>query len=218
MNMPTRETGTILAALRLWQIHLDGRNANIKEFAELVSIATDGYSFAKLSAEEIDGLCETLNLDDAPEKPEPLPDDEKYREYARGLSVSSGESFEVDQDAIVSKGDDPGRYVAAWVWVTDDQAGNAIASALFERFEIEIPEEALDEYPKQGECGPWVHAWKGKITRPTLCTAETLAAELKEYGAWDAAELADDGKNWERILWLAGGQIRDERYKEERQS
>lgn len=100
----------------------------------------------------------------------------------------------------------------------EEETEAPISSALFNNFEIEIPEEALDVYPRQGECGPWVDVWKSKITRPTLCTPEKLAAELKEYGAWDAAELAEDGKNWERILWLSGGQILDERAKEERQS
>lgn len=36
-----------------------------------------------------------------------------------------------------------------------------------------------------------------------------LAAELKEYGAWDAQELADHQQNLQRILWLAAGDIVD---------
>jgi len=36
--------------------------------------------------------------------------------------------------------------------------------------------------------------------------AATLANELKEYGAWDASELADS-QNLQRILWLAGCDI-----------
>lgn len=32
---------------------------------------------------------------------------------------------------------------------------------------------------------------------------EDLAAELKGYGAWDAAELADHEANLSRVLWLA---------------
>lgn len=38
----------------------------------------------------------------------------------------------------------------------------------------------------------------------------TLVNELKEYGAWDETELADHDANLTRILWLAGGSIRDE--------
>lgn len=37
-----------------------------------------------------------------------------------------------------------------------------------------------------------------------------LAAELKEYGAWEAHELADHSQNLQRILWLASGDIREE--------
>ena len=36
-----------------------------------------------------------------------------------------------------------------------------------------------------------------------------LSAELKEYGAWDETERADHEENIQRILWLAGGDIRD---------
>lgn len=38
----------------------------------------------------------------------------------------------------------------------------------------------------------------------------TLASELKEYGAWDDAELADHAQNLQRILWLAAGNIVEE--------
>lgn len=39
---------------------------------------------------------------------------------------------------------------------------------------------------------------------------EALRLELKEYGAWDATELADHEQNLQRILWLACGQIKEE--------
>jgi hypothetical protein len=37
-----------------------------------------------------------------------------------------------------------------------------------------------------------------------------LASELKEYGAWDAEELANHEQNLQRLLWLAAGDIREE--------
>jgi hypothetical protein len=40
------------------------------------------------------------------------------------------------------------------------------------------------------------------------CRAE-LRRTLKEYGAWDATELADHDQNLQRILWLAAGDISD---------
>ena len=41
--------------------------------------------------------------------------------------------------------------------------------------------------------------------------ARTLAAELKEYGAWDAEELANHNQNLQRVLWIAAGDISDRR-------
>lgn len=41
-----------------------------------------------------------------------------------------------------------------------------------------------------------------------------IAAELKEYGAWDDVELADVDANQERILWIAAGNIREEEREE----
>lgn len=39
--------------------------------------------------------------------------------------------------------------------------------------------------------------------------ATALRNELKEYGAWDDAELADHEQNLQRLLWLACGDIAD---------
>lgn len=44
------------------------------------------------------------------------PTDEEYRELARQQYASEGE-IEIDDEAVVSRGDDPGAYVQAWVWV-----------------------------------------------------------------------------------------------------
>jgi hypothetical protein len=44
---------------------------------------------------------------------------------------------------------------------------------------------------------------------------EDLREELGEYGSWDAEELADHDTNLSRILWLAGGDIRDNNPREE---
>lgn len=40
-------------------------------------------------------------------------------------------------------------------------------------------------------------------------TPELLAAELKEYGAWDAEQLADHEENKQRLLWIAANDITD---------
>ncbi|MGF6599819.1 hypothetical protein P3T23_004553 [Paraburkholderia sp. GAS448] len=38
----------------------------------------------------------------------------------------------------------------------------------------------------------------------------TLREVLKEYGAWNAEELADHEQNLQRVLWLAAGDIAEE--------
>ena len=45
--------------------------------------------------------------------------DEEYVAKAREMHARDG-AIEVDANAIVSRGDDPGAYVAAWVWVPKD--------------------------------------------------------------------------------------------------
>ncbi len=37
-----------------------------------------------------------------------------------------------------------------------------------------------------------------------------VASELKEYGAWDDAELSDHDANLSRLLWIACGDIQEE--------
>lgn len=65
MKLSNRELGTVLAALRLWQIHTswgdDGHEArcpDIHEWEVLDHIEGEGLSRA-----EIDELCERLNRD-----------------------------------------------------------------------------------------------------------------------------------------------------------
>lgn len=48
--------------------------------------------------------------------------DERYRQAAKRLHESEG-ALEIDSNAIVSYGDDPGAYVQAWVWVAAEDAG-----------------------------------------------------------------------------------------------
>jgi hypothetical protein len=50
------------------------------------------------------------------EKDDPI--DAAYRN-----AVETDDELEVDEDAIVSPGTDPGAWVHAWVWVTNEQAG-----------------------------------------------------------------------------------------------
>ena len=49
----------------------------------------------------------------------PDPSDEAMRQTAKRLYESEG-SIEIDPNATVSRGGDPGAYVQAWVWVDFD--------------------------------------------------------------------------------------------------
>ena len=43
---------------------------------------------------------------------------------------------------------------------------------------------------------------------------ELIAADLKEYGAWNEIELADHDENKLRLLWIACGDIVDRQFEE----
>lgn len=39
---------------------------------------------------------------------------------------------------------------------------------------------------------------------------ESIRRELRKFGAWEAEELADDDANRERLVWIAGCELREE--------
>jgi hypothetical protein len=80
--------------------------------------------------------------------------------------------------------------------------------ATFNRFEFEIPAEAVRDCSHQGACDQDVDYWHSKISLSHISDAE-LAEELREYGAWDAVELADREANEKRIIWIAAGDIQE---------
>lgn len=85
--------------------------------------------------------------------------------------------------------------------------------ATFNRFEIELTREQADTGSHKGRCDEDVAALVREpeiVSQLDAINPDTLRAELKEYGAWDANELADDAQNRQRIVWLAAGQISDE--------
>jgi hypothetical protein len=88
--------------------------------------------------------------------------------------------------------------------------------AYFNRFSLDLPDEAVADCSHSGACDEDVKFWQSRIPRPAEITPEKLAAELKEYGAWDDEELADDAVNWNRIVWLAAGNIKEEQSQAER--
>ncbi|WP_276122647.1 hypothetical protein [Pararhizobium qamdonense] len=73
----------------------------------------------------IDGLTETQKelqaaLDHFGEARKDFDPADPYRAAAQGGAT---DELEIDDDAIVSPGSDPGAWVHAWVWVTNDDAG-----------------------------------------------------------------------------------------------
>ena len=90
--------------------------------------------------------------------------------------------------------------------------------APFNRFALELPGQCVLDCSGPGDATEAVQHWTSlrlrgtpnEIKRPAECTEENLAAELKEFGAWDAEELANDGDNWERIVWIAAGNISED--------
>jgi hypothetical protein len=50
-------------------------------------------------------------------------EDESDPYVAAALGHASEGELEVDVPAVVSRGDDPGAYVMAWIWITDEEAG-----------------------------------------------------------------------------------------------
>lgn len=85
--------------------------------------------------------------------------------------------------------------------------------AQFERFEIELTLEQAEVAAHPGDCTKDVE-WLGKVpavaSQLAALDPQAVRDELREYGAWDSAELADDTANLQRILWIAAGQIHED--------
>ena len=81
------------------------------------------------------------------------------------------------------------------------------------RIELQLKESDAYTGSHQGSCDDDI-AWLRKLPyiakQLAALDPALLAAELKEYGAWDTAELADHDANLSRILWLACGDICEE--------
>lgn len=83
-------------------------------------------------------------------------------------------------------------------------------TADFNRFSLEMPDDCVGDCSHVGPCDDDVSHWAAKLPRPADISPEALRAELKEYGAWDAEQLADDAANWERLVWVAACNIKEE--------
>ncbi len=87
--------------------------------------------------------------------------------------------------------------------------------AQFERFDISMSLKQAQSASHAGRCDEDVVALlkhPSIIKQLAAIAPAKLAAELKEYGAWEPHELADHEMNKNRIIWLAAGNI-NEAYK-----
>ena len=89
--------------------------------------------------------------------------------------------------------------------------------ASFNRFELRLPGQCVLDCSHSGQCDDDVQSWVSRVRAQIDAdnftnkpTADKIRAELKEYGAWDEAELADDALNFTRLVWIAAGNISDE--------
>lgn len=84
--------------------------------------------------------------------------------------------------------------------------------AHFNSFELQMTKAQAQSASHQGQCDDDVKALTQdpKIRRQLdKIPPEKIAAELKEYGAWDESELSDHAQNRRRIVWIAAGNIVD---------
>ena len=82
-------------------------------------------------------------------------------------------------------------------------------TAYFNRFTIKLPRDCVVSCSRQGHCDKDVEFWNRRLNLdlPT----DQLRAELKEYGAWDSAQLDDHNANLHRIIWIAACDINENR-------
>ena len=87
-------------------------------------------------------------------------------------------------------------------------------NAYFDRFTISMTLAQARECSAPGrDAEPYIVALlrDPRITRQLAkISAATVAAELRECGAWSHDELADHDANLRRILWLAASNLREE--------
>ena len=86
--------------------------------------------------------------------------------------------------------------------------------ATFNRFEIQMTLTQAESASHQGRCDDDVSelAKAPAIARQLAkIDPQAIRDELREYGAWDDDELSDHEQNLQRILWIAAGDIVEER-------
>jgi hypothetical protein len=104
MNFTLRQVSILLCSLRHFQLHLPAIPASLECL----------LGKHRPSMEEIDALCETINIGVA-DPPADSPATIRRQKIIALAQEQCGDA-EIDDDATLSEGDDNGCYVSAWVW------------------------------------------------------------------------------------------------------
>lgn len=83
----------------------------------------------------------------------------------------------------------------------------------FDLFTLYLPTDAISECSGPGQKDEAVNYWVNKVFNlkaNAAITVEALRLTLREYGAWDEAELRDHNENERRIVWIAACDLREE--------
>jgi len=80
----------------------------------------------------------------------------------------------------------------------------------FNSFSVGMGLQCVCDCSAAGAVDEQVSFWARNLIRPSEATPEAIKKELKEYGAWDEIELQDDEKNWERIVWIAACNMKEQ--------
>ena len=94
---------------------------------------------------------------------------------------------------------------------------DALYWASFNRFELRLTGECVVDCSASGDVGEAVEYWAPKVQEqierdafPLRPTADSIRAELREYGTWDSEELQDDEANFRRLVWIASCNVAEE--------
>lgn len=94
---------------------------------------------------------------------------------------------------------------------------DALYWAQFNRFEFRMTGQAVIDCSHSGACDSDVAHWAPRVAEQVQKdnfrrkpTPAKIRAELAEYGGWSDEELQDDARNWERIIWCAAHNIRED--------
>lgn len=93
-------------------------NDEIEALKRVLDDATMWQNVRDGASPDADAISKRLAIFMAPDSK-----DQRYRDAAENLNFVRDGECEIDSNAVVSKGGDPGAYVMAWVWVYDDDAG-----------------------------------------------------------------------------------------------